>query len=223
MAKSLWKQTKFYAGVTLGGLLIRSLFTLSRNKLINESNFTEPLESGRNVVLAIWHGQMLPIIYNLRNRGIYAMVGYHRDAEMIARVLNRLGFYLVRGSSRDRGKEAMSRSLEIMNRPGSVLGITCDGPIGPYREVKPGVGVIAHKTGSVVVPVAANSTRKKVIKSSWDSFYLPLPFGRNRVVFGEPIYPEDFSGTNPVKSMLEEIETRLNTLQTEEDRRFGAE
>lgn len=218
--KSLWKRFKFWAGVWLGGVLIRTLFFLAKNEVIGEENYLKPLEEGRSVILALWHGQMLGAIYALRDRDIYAMAGYHRDAEMIARVMQRLGYQLVRGSSRDRGSDAMEDSLRVMQEPGNVLAITCDGPIGPYRQVKPGAGVIAQKTNSVVVPIAVNGSRKKVIETSWDKFYLHLPLSRNRIVFGEPIYPENFTGSNPIKDMLTTIESRLNSLQDEVDRQF---
>ena len=215
--KQLWKQFKFYAGAWLGGVFFRGLFFFARNEMQNEEHFNKPLEEGRSVVLALWHGQMLPIINSFRNRGVYAMVGYHRDAEMIARVLNRIGYHLIRGSSRDRGREAMQQSLEAAREPGNVIALTCDGPIGPYREVKPGVGVISQKTDAVVVPVAANCSRKKVLTSSWDKFYLPLPFSRNTTIVGEPIYPEEYQNGDPIKMMLQDIEYRLNQLQDQAD------
>lgn len=215
--KRIWKQLKFYTGAWLGGFFIRSIFLLARNELKNEHNLHKPLEEGRSVVLALWHGQMLPIINSFRSRGIYAMVGYHRDAEMIARVLNGLGYHLIRGSSRDRGKEAMARSLDVAQHAGNIVALTCDGPIGPYREVKPGVGVISQKTGAVVVPVGANCSRKKVITNSWDKFYLPLPFSRNTTIVGEPLYPEEYQNSDPIKTMLKDVETRLNQLQKRAD------
>lgn len=218
--KSLWKRFKFWVGVWLGGVLIRLFFFLSRNEVVGKENYLNPLQEGRSVILALWHGQMLGPIYNLRDTGIYAMVGYHRDAEMIARVMKRLGYKLIRGSSRDRGNKAMEESIRVMEKPGKTLAITCDGPIGPYRKVKPGVGVIAQKTDAVVVPMATNGSRKKVITTSWDKFYLHLPFGRNRIVYGEPIYPEDFTGADKIREMLSTIETHINALQDEVDRYF---
>jgi len=222
MSTRLWKRFKFYAGAWLGTLFVRLLFLFSRNRIVNLQRYEDLLASGRSVVLALWHGQMLTGIYLLRNRGIHAMVGYHRDAEMIARILKKLGYEMIRGSSRDRGKHALEQGLRIARRPGTVVAITTDGPIGPYRKCKPGAALIARKTRAVVVPLATNCSRKKVITNSWDRFYLPLPLSRNVVVLGDPIYPEQIEGNHATSRLLALIETRLTALQEEVDRYFDA-
>ncbi len=217
-----WKQLKFYLGAWLGGGLLRLFFLLSKYDVIDQKYFDAVVAQNRSIILAVWHGPMLAAIYHMRNRGIYGMVGYHRDAEMIARILSRWGYNLIRGSSRDRGRQALKQSLELAKIPGNVLAITCDGPIGPFRKMKPGVGVVAQKTGAVIVPIVSNSSRKKVIKSSWDELYLPLPFSRNVVMFGEPIYPEEIQGKDRIVDTIQLAEQRLNELQEHADRYFDA-
>lgn len=220
MKKRLWKRVKFYAGAWFGVLLLRILFLFSRDRIINLKQYEEIVDSGRSVVLALWHGPMLTGIYLMRNRGIHAMVGYHRDAEMIARILKKLGYEMIRGSSRDRGKEALNHALRVAKQPGNVVAITTDGPIGPYRKCKPGAAIIAQATGAAVIPLATNCSRKKVITNSWDRFYLPLPVARNVVVLGDPIFPEQIEGAHQTSQLLELIETRLADLQNEVDRYF---
>ena len=218
--KHLWKQLKFYLGVWFGGGLLKLFFALSKNEKIGFHHFERARAENRSIILAVWHGPMLAGIYSMRDLGIYGMVGYHRDAEMIARILSNWGYNLIRGSSRDRGSEAMQQALEIARDPDNMIAITADGPIGPARKMKPGTGVIAQKAGSVIIPISCNGTRKKTIESSWDKLYLYLPFSHNVVLLGEPIYPEDFTGEDRIADTIAEAERRLSQLQEQADQYF---
>jgi len=221
--KQFWKQSKFYLGVWFGGALLKLFFKLSRNERIDFHHYEKVRKENRSIILAVWHGPMLAGIYAMRNLGVYGMVGYHRDAEMIARMLSNWGYNLIRGSSRDGGKKALERSLELAKNPDNVLAITCDGPIGPARKLKPGTGVIAQKTGAVIIPLGCNGTRKKIIKSSWDTLYLYLPFSHNVVMYGEPIYPEEIQGKDRIKRTIELAEQRLNQVQERADHYFDGQ
>lgn len=220
--KRLWKRIKFYLGVWGGYYLLRFFFFFSRNQAVDFEKYEMLRQSDRSIVLVVWHGQMLAPIFQLRNLGIHAMVGYHRDAEIIARILHRLGYEMIRGSSRDRGKEALKKALDIAENPENTVAITTDGPIGPYRKCKPGAAIISLAKGSVVLPLASNSSRKKIIKNSWDRFFLPLPFGRHVTLFGDPIYPEDAKGTGEEQqqNMINLIESQLTKLQHEADQLY---
>lgn len=220
--KYWWKRVKFYLGVWMGPYLLRSLFLFSKNQFINYERYRQLRDSDRSVILVLWHGQMLAPIYMLRDEGIHAMVGYHRDAEMIARLLKRLGYFMIRGSSRGRGKEALETGLELAADSTNTIAITTDGPIGPYRKCKPGAARISQEKQAVVLPLASNSSRKKIIRNSWDRFYLPLPYGHNIVMFGEPIYPERISGKGKaiITATLRQIEAHLHRLQNEADQYF---
>ncbi len=221
--KYWWKRFKFTLGAGVGPYLLHSLFLFSKNQFINYERYTQLRDSDRSVILVLWHGQMLAPIYMLRDEGIHTMVGYHRDAEMIARVLKRLGYFMIRGSSRDRGKEALEKGLALASDSTNTIAITTDGPLGPYRQCKPGAARISQEKQAVVLPLASNSSRKKIIRNSWDQFYLPLPYGHNIVIFGEPIYPERITGNrkkDTLTATLQQIESHLHRLQNEADQYF---
>ncbi len=141
---------------------------------------------------------------------------------MIARILHKLGYEMIRGSSRDRGKEALKKALDVAGDPENTVAITIDGPIGPYRKCKPGAAIISLEKGSVVLPLASNSSHKKVIKNSWDRFFLPLPFGRHVTLLGDPIYPENAGGEGEERqqNMINLIESQLTKLQHEADQLY---
>jgi lysophospholipid acyltransferase (LPLAT)-like uncharacterized protein len=61
--------------------------------------------------------------------------------------------------------------------------ITPDGPRGPRRQAALGVAQIAGLSGSPVLPLGAQTSRRRVLPT-WDRMYVPLPFGRGVIVCG---------------------------------------
>jgi lysophospholipid acyltransferase (LPLAT)-like uncharacterized protein len=51
-----------------------------------------------------------------------------------------------------------------------------DGPRGPRGEVKPGLLLMAQRSGAVLIPVLY-ATRQKWVAGSWDRMQVPKPSG----------------------------------------------
>src|SRR5206468_8222799 len=86
--------------VRLGVPLIRVLGSSWRIRLINNTTTVDALRrEGRPIVFALWHGDMLPLLYHHRDEGVSVLISEHRDGELIARVAESLGFRTVRGST----------------------------------------------------------------------------------------------------------------------------
>ncbi|MBL8961858.1 MAG: DUF374 domain-containing protein [Gemmatimonadetes bacterium] len=137
------------------------------------------------VVLAMWHGELLPLVWALRGRGIAPLVSTHADGEVIARIVQRLGFAPIRGSSSRGGARALieaSRRLEA----GATVACTTDGPRGPRRHSAPGALAAAARGGLDVVPMGATSSRAWRFRS-WDRFVVPQPFAVITVRCGAPL------------------------------------
>jgi len=140
---------------------------------------------GQNLVFAFWHEGLLLATYGFRRQGIRVLVSQHQDGEYISRVIEKMGYTTVRGSSTRGGTRALFR-MASAGREGDDLGITVDGPRGPCLQVKPGVVVIASRSGLPIVPFAVASARPWVL-SGWDRFMIPRPFSRAVIAFGEPL------------------------------------
>jgi lysophospholipid acyltransferase (LPLAT)-like uncharacterized protein len=150
--------------------------------------------AGAPAVFAFWH-EFLPLMPALvliarrlpfyRRTPIHALVSQHRDGQFIGRVVGRFGIHPILGSS-TRGGAAGLRNLLAVLRRGELIGITPDGPRGPYRQAAFGVAQLAAVSGVPVVPVAARTTRRIQLKT-WDRMHVPLPFGRGVVVCGPSI------------------------------------
>lgn len=133
------------------------------------------------VVYTLWHGQMLPLLWYHRRRGIAVLISEHRDGEIIARIATSLGFRTVRGSTY-RGAERALVGLVRELRTGHDIAVTPDGPRGPAHTFAPGAIVAAQRAGAPVVAVAAG-TRHAWRLRTWDGFMIPKPFARVTVVY----------------------------------------
>jgi len=106
----------------------------------------------RKKIYAIWHGHALALALFGMDRGIYAMASRFRDGEVAAKLLQGLGFRVVRGSSEEGKAEKGGRTgalklIAVLEKGGNVA-ITVDGPKGPPFKVKKGVVFLAQKTGA---------------------------------------------------------------------------
>lgn len=146
-----------------------------------------PLSGGRlrPAVYALWHEHLLPLSVLHADFGAAVLASRHRDGEVLARVLQSLGYRPVRGSS-SRGALAGLREMIREGRRGRPLAFTPDGPRGPARRPKPGAILAASATGLPIIPVAAAASRGWCL-SSWDRFLVPAPFATVFVSHGAPL------------------------------------
>jgi lysophospholipid acyltransferase (LPLAT)-like uncharacterized protein len=137
------------------------------------------------VMYAMTHGVLLPLAYAHRDRRIQVLVSESRDGEIIARIIGRMGFGLVRGSN-TRGGERAALELVRRGREGFDLGITPDGPKGPRGSVAPGALLVAARAQVPIVAIGVAASRA-TNASSWDRFLVPHPFASVAVVYAEPL------------------------------------
>ena len=146
------------------------------------------------------------------------MVSEHADGEMIAQILLRLGWKLVRGSS-TRGARKAAAGLIRRAKGGASVAITPDGPRGPRHKIKQGALKIASKSGAVVLP-AAFSAARPIRFRSWDRFMLWWPFGKAIAVYGEPIVVPPALDDSAFQALRVQIEKRMIDLEHQADAYF---
>lgn len=168
--------------VRLGVWLVRLLGSTWRIRRVHGERFDAALASGDPVVFALWHGQMLPLLYQHRRQGVAVLISEHNDGEIIARIAEHLGFGTIRGSTSrgaSRALIAMARHL----REGGTIAITPDGPRGPARSFAAGALAAAQRAGATVMPVGVSVSRAWRLRS-WDGFLIPKPFSRVTFAYG---------------------------------------
>ena len=169
----------------LGSGVLRLLAGTWRVRIANPEVIANEHAAGRRVIYALWHGDLLPLLWAHRSRGIAIMVSEHRDGEIITRIALGLGFRAVRGSTSRGAARALLAACRAIDE-GRDVAVTPDGPRGPARSVAPGTVAIARRTGASIVPVAAAASRAWRL-GSWDRFGIPKPFARVAVAYDHPI------------------------------------
>jgi lysophospholipid acyltransferase (LPLAT)-like uncharacterized protein len=170
-------------------------FTCSSNRLsvTNKAVFEKYAEAGGNI-FTFWHSRLFFLVYyyvdNVKKRKVSILVSMSKDGDYGAALVSKLKQDNVRGSTSRGGQKAI-RNLAAKAALGNNIAITPDGPRGPAFKVNDGVIKLAQLTGSRIIPVSYDATRKRELKS-WDSFILVKPFGRVHVAFADPIeVPKD--------------------------------
>ena len=141
---------------------------------------------GVRCLYALWHGDLWHLAWRFRGQGIAVLVSTHRDGELVARVLARLGFNLVRGSSTRGGSHALREIRRMAREQSGDLGFTIDGPKGPAREPKDGILYAASRTGLPIVPLGVAVDRAWRAKS-WDRLRIGKPLARVVMTVGEEL------------------------------------
>ncbi len=173
------------AAALLGSWFARLLAFTWRFDVADAPSYTSALAAGERFVYTFWHSGLLPLALYRRDEGIAVLVSRHHDGELVARLIERLGYVTARGSS-TRGGEAGVRELLAWAERGRHLAFTPDGPRGPAEEAKEGAVYVAERTGMRVVPIAVGVRAAWVLRS-WDRFRVPRPFARVVVSHGEPL------------------------------------
>lgn len=168
--------------VRLGVWAIRLLATTWRMETVNGGPLAEARRSGTRVIFALWHGELLPLLWHQRGENVAIVISDHRDGEIVAQIAESLGYATVRGSSSKGGSRALIGLMREIDA-GRDGAITPDGPRGPAREFAPGAAIAAYRTRALIAPIRAQASRAWRLRS-WDQFLIPKPFARVRVSLG---------------------------------------
>jgi lysophospholipid acyltransferase (LPLAT)-like uncharacterized protein len=172
------------AALILGRGFLHMLASTWRIRVVNGDYVRDLRRAGHAFIFALWHGQLLPLLWHHREEGVLVLISEHRDGELVARAAQSLGYGLIRGSS-TRGAERALISLVRELQAGHEVAITPDGPRGPAATFASGALVAAQRSDSFILPVAASADRAWRLRS-WDRFMIPKPFARVTVAYGAP-------------------------------------
>jgi lysophospholipid acyltransferase (LPLAT)-like uncharacterized protein len=200
-------------------IFIRLLFSTIRLKVVGEENVEcgmrnsegQTQRSKIQVIYAFWHGQQFLLVPYMSQRDIILMSSLSKDGEYQARILQRFGYKIVRGSSAKGGMRGLIGLIKGM-RDGHDCGLAVDGPTGPIYEPKEGIIALARKTGAFIVPLSSASRHKWTFEAAWDKYVLPKPFSQGLIVFGQPYKTGD--GTS-IQQECDILRQRLNDLGRE--------
>lgn len=192
-------------------------FKTLRLKVMGEE-YDLPERGKGPVIYATWHRSFLFGMYFLRGRGGFTMASASKDGEWASGLVRRFGNFTVRGSSSRKGAVALHRLIEKL-KEGYSGSLVTDAPRGPARKSKPGVLLLAQRSGVPILPMQF-AAKWCVRLRSWDRTILPLPFSRFVVKFAEPFQVNADLDEEAFEHRLGELDEALNQLTDEVDAYF---
>jgi lysophospholipid acyltransferase (LPLAT)-like uncharacterized protein len=201
-----WRRRFRVALVTiLGGLVLRLLGSTWRIRRAGNEDFDSMLARKEPFIVVFWHGEIVPVTWIHRGLGIAPMISKHADGEIIARIVEGLGYRTVRGSTTRGGVRALLEAAQYVNE-GITVGFTPDGPKGPRHVFAPGALIVAQRTGKPIVALGATASRAWRLKS-WDRHLIPKPFATVTVRYSAPQFVQAADARDAVKE-----QSRFETL-----------
>ena len=202
----------------LGRWIFQLLFFLNKVSVTGEENLLNLIKSGKPIMLCVWHGRLLfPSWYIRHHTTLHIISSKHADSEILAHILRKWGYGLIRGSTNKGGMNVIKEMTKIF-RKGGMIAVTNDGPKGPARIAKSGSIGLAIKNNVKIISVTGSATKYWQVKS-WDRFMLPKPFGKIQIVVSAPMdIPEQLSTSEEEVRFLSEF---INYYQNKADRLTG--
>src|SRR4029453_19055466 len=210
--RNSWRQRLQVATIAgIGYPVINALGQTLRWRIEGLQHYDAIVASGRQPVMAFWHGRILPATFYFRRRGIVVITSENFDGEWIARIIERFGYGTARGSSTRGGPRAMAQLVRAM-KAGKPAGFTLDGPRGPARVAQPGAVWLAGATGNPILPFHLEAADAWTLRS-WDHTQIPKPLTHVALVIGEPIGVPPDAMDDAREQVRLTLEARLASLE----------
>lgn len=194
-----------------GYLAIRAIGPTLRVSVTYEIG-TEGEPRTHPAIYCFWHRCVFTAAYLFRNHDIRVLTSRSYDGEYIARIIERLGFRAVRGSS-SRGALQGLRELQRELSQGEFVAFTIDGPRGPRYVAKPGPIHLARVTGAPIFSFYVAAERAWVLKT-WDALIIPKPFSRVHCYVRSPMRVSSAADLDqPLARMQLELEEAQNNAE----------
>lgn len=178
-------------------------------KVIGAEHVDNAISGNTAFVPCYWHRDIYVCLMTIRGwiqRGFSAavIISPSVDGDVPARIAERWGAEVIRGSAKRTGALAMRDMHAIMRRGVSIVTVA-DGPVGPAYYFKAGILLTARIGSAPVLPMGCAADRAWRF-NTWDEFMLPKPFANVVVAVGEP-------RTVPKRASAEELEALRLELQ----------
>ena len=198
----------------IGAAYLRLVWKTSR-VTIEPADIYERIVPDLPIIVALWHGQhlMAPFLRRAEHRA-KVLISRHRDGEINAIAVERLGSGTIRGSGdhgrrfdRKGGVGAFKGMLEALGE-GYIVVLTADIP-KIARVAGEGIVKLASVSGRPIYP-AAVATSRRIEIDSWDRSAVNLPFSRLAIVAGSPIRVPDRADRATLEHYRSLVESELN-------------
>ena len=169
-------------------------------------------------IYCFWHQAMIAFAYHFRNMQIGIMISRSFDGECIARIVEKLGFRPVRGSSSRGGAGALMAMREELEL-GHPAVFTADGPRGPLYVTKPGAVALARKSGYKICCFHVAVERAWILKS-WDRMMIPKPFSRASFYITRPLEVPPDATDEQLEASRQQVQAALDRARTQAEEKL---
>lgn len=196
-------------------IITRLIHLTCKIKITDPNNNNPKQNKTQKTIYTFWHGSLFSILFELRNSNLAMLASPSKDGEIASRVLKKWRHQAISGSSSKQPKKAYQDCINILNNNDNI-GITPDGPRGPYRKAHSGAIRMAIETNSAIVPIACDCSKYIELKS-WDKHKIPYPFSTIYLMFGDAIYfnsieEKENLEKREIKKPLRKFEEAINNL-----------
>lgn len=169
-----------------------------RLKIVYPPGLLEDFKNQKPIIFAHWHSDETVLVVNIREMNAGVLNSKSSDGQMMARVVKLYGAKTAKGSSSRSGVGGL-KGLVRLTKEGRNPAIAVDGPRGPYREIKSGVFQLSRLSGARIYPSSVQYSSAWHFPKSWDKTYLPKPFARVLIYWGEalPVVTKDDDPKGP--------------------------
>jgi lysophospholipid acyltransferase (LPLAT)-like uncharacterized protein len=172
------------------------------------------VERHDRAVAILWHQEVFSVAYNYRHYHGHALVSVSDFGQVIAALLHRCNFTVVRGGSgsHSRRRSVLSMLITHMRTHRRVIyGLTVDGSQGPVYRVKHGGPAIAQACRAPVIAVRT-WYKRGITLPTWDHTQIPLPFNRRVTLASGPYWIAPDTGREGFEAFRIHVENELREL-----------
>ena len=199
--------------------IVRLLWRTCRVSVIDGAEHVESvINQERPVVPCYWHRDIFVCLMAIRQwiqRGFRAgiIISPSVDGDVPAKIAERWGAEVIRGSAQRTGALAMRDMHSVMRRGVSIV-TAADGPAGPAYYFKAGILLTARIGKAPLLPIACAADRAWRFRT-WDEFMLPKPFANVAIVIGDPQEVPARASAEELEGLRVEMQKTINALAEE--------
>jgi lysophospholipid acyltransferase (LPLAT)-like uncharacterized protein len=204
-------RTSFLADICLAGIRFYEAGYPMIKVMTNEAR--RLLKEKQPVLFSIYHGRFVGMLDIVEDRKkVTILISRSRDGEVVARIADRFGYSVARGSP---AHKAVEGALQLVSaaKAGQSLMLTVDGPRGPIYKVKPGVIRIAEMTGLPLLPFFVNYRKTEFWRGSWDKIVGGYYGSPMLYMIGDPIYVPGELTSDEREFYRQKLESSMNDLR----------
>ena len=181
-----------------------------------------PLPAGTDhpppgAIITLWHACILPATYYFRALDVAILISSSFEGELITRVIDPLGYRVIRGSStRGAVRGLLGMHEQAGQRAYTVF--TADGPKGPRLVSKPGPLLVARSTQQPIYCFHL-APRRAWQLNTWDRMLIPKPFTRVHLRWSKPISIPATPRSEEMKAFHAQMQAALEAARLEAERR----